>query len=84
MQCVYSYAAVARESADWLDDYYDILWDYGFRFCKEEDKREEESNYYISFYNQKTDDMIMVAVHYDSYDGEPQAISVLYYNTTGY
>lgn len=84
VQCVYSYAAVARESADWLDDYYDILWDYGFRFCKEEDKREEESNYYISFYNQKTDDMIMVAVHYDSYDGEPQAISVLYYNTTGY
>ena len=38
--CVYSYDAVVSQSDDWLNDYYDILQDYGYEFYMEQDKRE--------------------------------------------
>lgn len=82
--CVYSYDAVVSESADWLNDYYDILQDYGYEFYKEQDKRDEDGAYYYSFVNEDTNDLVMLSlVFYNSYN-TPTDIFVTYLNTTNY
>ena len=80
--CVYSYDAVVSQSADWLNDYYDILQDYGYEFYREDDKRDEDGLYYYSFINEDTNDLVMLAVAF--YNNTPDHIIVTYINTTNY
>ena len=55
---------VVTEEADWLNDYYDILQDYGYEFYMEQDKRDEEGAYHYFFVNEDTNDMVMLATVY--------------------
>lgn len=80
--CIYSYDAVVSQSADWLNDYYDILQDYGYEFYMEQDKRDEEGVYNYFFINEDTNDLVMLSLAF--YNNTPDHITVVYTNTTGY
>lgn len=84
VDCVYSYDAVVRQNSDWLNDYYDILQDYGYEFYMEQDKRDEEGMYYYSFVNDNTNDLVVISLEFPNSYNIPSYIAVLYTNTTGY
>ena len=82
--CVYSYDAVVSQSADWLNDYYDILQDYGYEFYMEQDKRDEDGAYHYFFVNEDTNDMVMLSLVFYNSNNTPTDIFVTYLNTTNY
>lgn len=82
--CVYSYDAVVSQSDDWLNDYYDILQDYGYEFYMEQDKRDEEGAYHYFFVNEDTNDMVMLSLVFYNSNNTPTDIFVTYLNTTNY
>lgn len=84
VMCTYSYDTVVSQNADWLNDYYDILQDYGYVFYDEDDSRDEDLLYCISFVNYTTKDVVMVALRYSNPYGDPDYITIVYTNTTGY
>ena len=82
--CTYSYNAVVNQSDDWLNDYYDILKNYGYKVYKEEDDRDENGLYNYYFYNNYTNDTVMISLEFDNSCNTPSYITVGYINTNGY
>ena len=84
VMCTYSYDTVVSQNADWLNDYFDILQDYGYVFYDEDDSRDEDLLYCIDFVNYTTKDVVMIALRYSNPYGDPDYITIVYTNTTGY